>query len=148
VTNLRLSFKVWRAQRARDREVAYYLKLIKQATTPEAKRDLDGEGSMFLRMRDAEIEDLVTGHLVSKAEQLFIPIPPREDKKYWTESSQDHSRRVLSHAGISQIRDLIRDEQRKNREARLASIEMVSKILAFATGLVGACIGLISMLRK
>jgi hypothetical protein len=95
-----------------------------------------------------EIDSLVTEELTNKAERYFLPVPPRDDKRCWKDSYIPESSTYLTTEGVTLLRDAIREEEKKRRESRLATLDATAKIVLMLTGLIGACIGLASILRK
>jgi hypothetical protein len=139
-------------QAAQDRSRAIYRKLIL-----DARREKKNEEEIQSILSEAftedgilgdEIDSLVTAALTNKAERYFLPVPPRDDKRYWKESYIPESGTYLTAEGVTLLRDAIRDEEKKRRESRLALLDATAKIVVMLTGLVGACIGLASILRK
>jgi hypothetical protein len=84
---------------------------------------------------------LKTQYLVSIADKLSLPIPPitKEDERW--EQSGFSGRHVLTNRGITELRSLIRQEKREK-------YELIFRWSPILIGLIGAIIGLISVLRK
>ena len=95
-----------------------------------------------------EIDSLATEELTNKAERYFLPVPPRDHKRYWKDSYLPDRSIDLTAEGVTLLRDAIREEERKRRESRLAVLDATAKIVVTLTGLIGVCIGLASILRK
>ena len=134
----------------REKNRAFFGKLIraeKQKKDRDAVQSLISEFHSEDEVIEMRIDALITHTLVSDAESLFLPVPERSDKKLWKESYTS-GQYCLSPEGISLLRDAIRDEKKKRREVRFAYIEVIGKVVAMLTGLVGACIGLASILRR
>lgn len=145
--NLIQSFKLRKLQRERMRTCAFYDKKLKSADYSK-QGEIENDAYNEYRMQDEEIASFITHCLVSKAEHMFIPIPPRNDKTYWEGAYTNEDYKVLSDAGVAHIRDLIREEKKKRREAANFWIELVIKLLTLLIGLSGAAIGIISVWRK
>jgi hypothetical protein len=139
-------------QAAQDRSRATYRKLLLEARRQKkSEEEVDliwSEASTEEGILGDEIDSLVTEELTNKAERYFFPIPPRDDDRYWKKSYIPDNGTYLTVQGIAKLRDLIRDEEKKRQESRLATLETTAKIVVMLTGLIGACIGLVSILRK
>ena len=99
------------------------------------------------QISEYEIESLVTWHLINRAEALFLPIPARGDKQHWKEAFAPGEHH-LTPLGISKVRDAFREEEKKRRDARIAFLDIAAKVVVMLTGLDGAMIGLVSVLKK
>ena len=104
-------------------------------------RALESDAWFEEGMVDEEIAWLITDFLLSKADKHFIATPSRNEEGMWEQCSKISERFVLTKAGISAIRSGIRAE-RKERSY------FVFPIIAAVTGLIGAIIGLITVLKK
>jgi hypothetical protein len=139
-------------QKKRAKKAVLYSNLYKAARKEnkslEEIESIHCEASAEDEVLEFEIESLVTRELVRKAEHLFIPIPPRKDSLNWKESSLFENTKFLTPHGISKLRDSIREEEKKGREARMVIIDLCAKAVAMLTGLVGATIGLVSILSR
>ena len=93
------------------------------------------------RMYNEEISIIVTQYLLKKARKHFLPIPPREDTEMWEQCNQISTQFVLTNAGITEMRSILRTESKERREAILPYI-------AALTGLIGAATGLIAVIGK
>jgi len=148
---MRYERKIAPLQKKSEKDRALYDKLLREATKAKNRDEIEAlrsEASDQHRIMQFEIDSVVTGELTREAELLFVPIPPRSDEKYWRESWLVEEIRHLTPEGVQLLRDAIRDERKKRREVRFGWIEIVSKIVALATGLIGAVIGLVATLKK
>ena len=93
------------------------------------------------RMYNEEISIIVTQYLLKKARKHFLPIPPIEETEMWEQCNQISTQFVLTNAGITKMRSLLRTEAKERREAILSYI-------AALTGLIGTATGLIAVLGK
>jgi hypothetical protein len=150
--NLRYEFKLRRLQRERQRVDHFYAEKLSSARknpkNGDDVRSLESEASHEWHLATDEIRGLVTEELTSVAERLFVPVPSWKEEKFWSESYIPGEQKFLTTEGVSHLRDLIRDERKKRREARLSQFDLVSKVIVTLTGLIGACIGLVSILKK
>jgi len=89
---------------------------------------------------DESIRIFVTNYLLMQADRLFLPTPPYEDEKMWTQVDSGE-RRVLTALGISSVRTAMRAELAQRREFFL-------KVLAALTGVIGAATGLLAIWLK
>jgi hypothetical protein len=112
--------KLRKLQKKRDRADVLYTKLYREAREANKGRDeieeISGEARMDDQISAHEIGWLMTSELSQLAERYFIPLPSRDDGKYWAESPVEENSRHLTSAGISLVRDAIREEEKKRRE--------------------------------
>jgi hypothetical protein len=87
-----------------------------------------------------EIDVLTTAHLLQQARRLQLPIPDPGDDQYWAESGMFGGKHLTA-AGVTKLRSEIRTE----RKARWDSIAAQITLLI---GLLGALIGVLSVLKK
>lgn len=92
-----------------------------------------------------EIEIAITDALLTEADKLHISKPSFGDRKKWNLSAPS---RTLSHAGIEDLRSRIRKEKRERQEIIEWWVKVVGGLITILTGLVGALIGLIAILRS
>ena len=148
----RFEHELRKLQKAQDKRRATCSKLLFEARQQKKSEDevarISAEASLDDSILGDEIDSLVTEELTNKAERYFIPVPPRDDQRYWKKSYIPDDGTYLIAEGIAKLRDSIRDEEKKRRESRLAVLDATAKIVVMLTGLIGACIGLASILRK
>jgi hypothetical protein len=87
-----------------------------------------------------EISNQITNHLIQKARKRFIPLP-ENNEDYWKQNPQDRYHDFLTEKGISELRSRLRKEQKE-------SFELTLMILTSTTGVLGALIGLIALIKK
>lgn len=118
----------------------------------DAEKSYNGEDDRgylnFLGSQQIELEIWIeyrkTLYFKSKADSLLIPMPPVDDKTMYT--SQDVGDAggnvyILTLNGIHYLKNKIREEHKANRE-------VVAFYFTLCTGLIGAVIGLVSVLKK
>ena len=135
----------------REKNRAFYNKLIRAEQRKADNSEYDNLVSEFNHEDDMiqmEIDSFLTNSIINEAEALYLPIPSRSETKYWKDSQYATHGIYLSAQGISLLRDAIRDERKKRREIRFSYIEVTGKVVVMLTGLVGVCIGLVSILKK
>jgi hypothetical protein len=99
----------------------------------------------YLNLIDAE----VTKQLTHIAHRLHLPVPPKNDLKYWKSNEETElCVPILNRDGICYLRDAIRDEKKERRAIWFTWLDAIGKILTIIIGLVGVLIGLISVLSK
>ncbi len=89
------------------------------------------------------IEFYKTNYFKKKADKLLIPMPSLQDATMYEEfdfGDEDGPKKILTENGIYHVRELIRNEQKAQRE-------VVSFWFAIITGLIGATIALISVIK-
>ncbi len=107
--------------------------------------------------RDAERQDLreyqdwiaviQTRHLISQADKLQLPTPNRtEEPEKWVETWDfDY---YLTVSAAAQLRAEIRNERKARQEIWHSRVMLAVSLIAAATGLLGAAIGLLAYLAK
>lgn len=126
-------------------------KLLEQTRSVETsyKSGEDDQGhidQMYHRCHKLEqwIEFHKTNYFKKKADKLLIPMPSSQDATMYDDfdfDDGDGPKKILTESGIYQIRELIRNEHKARREA-------VSFWFAIITGLIGAAIALISVMKS
>ncbi len=92
---------------------------------------------------DRWVELYKTNYLKSKADSLLVPMPDIQDKiMYETFEFDDLEgpKHILTTKGIYHLKSLIREEQKSKRE-------VIGFWFTISTGLIGAIIGLVSVLK-
>ncbi len=92
-------------------------------------------------------KELVSNALLEEADRLYLPRPQYSDKTKWEEADEytdNPGQRVLTPEAMAELRATIRKERRERRENIEFYIKLMGGIIAIATGLVGALIGLVS----
>ena len=140
---LKYNIDLWKLQREKDKNKRFYSKKIAEAE--KKKYSDDGIDSIVreevheIGMVDEEIARVQGLFLVSQAEKYLIPLPKfNTDGEDW-EESRITGRWRLSQKSISELKSAIREEQKDRREKWQGW-------LALLIGLVGALIGLTSVL--
>jgi len=142
------TFRLRKLQRERKRLSNFFNKKLRGVTDHDKIMELENDAQFECSMQENEIDILITEHLTSLAERLVIPVPPRANKTYWKESFTNEEFKVLTDVGVSYLRDLIREENKKRREEWNFWIELGIKFMTVLIGLAGAAIGVISVWRK
>ncbi|HWA04598.1 MAG TPA: hypothetical protein VG819_13845 [Rhizomicrobium sp.] len=89
---------------------------------------------------DGEIWELISRSLVDQAQRFQLPLPGSED---WTETG-GLAYKHLTPAALAELRSAIRSEQKERWTMRLLWLP----ILPALTGVLGAVIGLVAILKK
>jgi hypothetical protein len=142
------TFRLRKLQRERKRLSNFFNKKLRGVTDHDKIMELENDAQFECSMQENEIDILITEHLTSLAERLVIPVPPRANKTYWKESFTNEEFKVLTDVGVSYLRDLIREENKKRREEWNFWIELGIKFMTVLIGLAGAAICVISVWRK
>src|SRR5271155_2652927 len=106
-----------------------------------------------LRYIDRSRRELISDSFLKEAYKLHLPTPQYTEKTKWQEWTpepdevSDVTKPILSDEGIAEIRQAIRKERRERREAWEFWLKAVGAIVTICTGLVGALIGLFSILK-
>jgi hypothetical protein len=113
---------------------------VEKGRSLEVKEGLRHEERFALDEWDNAIDVLTTAHLLQEARRFQLPVPDSDDETYWAESFTFGGRHLTA-AGIAKLRSDIRLE-------RKARWDLVSSRLTLLIGLLGALIGLVSILKK
>ena len=141
--------KLQKEKDALDKHYGELYRKAKRENKPYEEIDsIRTEATMETQFVELEIDSIVTHELTKKAEKLFLPIPQRDNDEFWKDSILTENIRHLTPAGITKLRREILEDTKRRRESKLATIEVVAKIVAMLTGLVGATIGLVTILSK
>lgn len=87
-----------------------------------------------------EIAVLGTSFLRGKAKKHLIPLPDIDSPMMWEECSFSNGK-VLTDLGIATVKSFLRNERREK-------LKIFLQVLAGITGIVGALIGLLSIIKK
>jgi hypothetical protein len=142
------TLRLRKLQRERKRLSSLFNKKLRGVTDPEKIGELENDAQFECSLKDDEIDILITEDLTSLAERLLVPVPRRDIKTYWKESFTNEEFKVLTDVGISHLRDLIREENKKRRDEWIFWIELGIKFMTVLIGLAGAAIGVISIWKK
>jgi 5-formyltetrahydrofolate cyclo-ligase len=100
---------------------------------------------------DAEIKHNDSRDLLDEAESLYLPTPERSDETKWISKDDLNSFEnwsVLTPEAMTDLRTSIRKERRERRETVDSWAKIIGTIITICTGLVGAIIGLVAVLKK
>jgi hypothetical protein len=98
--------------------------------------------------RDAEEKTLTSNSLELEARSLWLPIPPRDDDTRWERLPDTAQTRYLSPLGMTELRAAIRKERAEQRAVAEWWIKTLGATIGILTGLIGALIGLVSVLKR
>ena len=141
-------FELWRAQRNRAKMNRRYRKeaaALRETGSPLEQEELAGDWHFHDVMAEDSISAIVTQRLIAKANKLDLPTPPypkaRDEENPCWYYSDDGTERLLTAQGRTVLRDSIRKEKRERFEAR-------SRWVTLITGILGAAIGLVTVLTN
>ena len=95
-------------------------------------------------------KELVSNALMEEADQLHLPRPKFSEKTKWEQADEfvPHQEEfVLTPEAMMELRGTIRKERREQRENAEFWVKIIGGVIAIATGLVGALIGLFAVLK-
>jgi hypothetical protein len=143
---LRFRWKLWRNERWQRQTAAGYNRDIeaakKRGDSHQKIYEIESIARHEDQTYDEDIHTLHTRYLFSEAHRLILPTPDWEDKALWEDD--EYAPRRLNRKGIAELRAAIRAETKVRREQFLMWIPAIGAL----TGLVGAAIGLVSLLLK
>ncbi len=114
----------------------------KEGKTPKEQHDIENEivSEMFLYWD--EIDTIISRDLINDAKKFGVLLPDDNDKKMWT--TNKYEKRILSQKGQILVKKEIRNE---NREKWKFIILCFSTFFSLIIGLLGAIIGIISVIN-
>ena len=131
---LRLSFK-------RNKTAKSYNSVVKLAPEDsQERRERSDEAMHFISFIDLQIRELHTDYLRKIANKMILALPNRKDETLWDKPS-GYSKSILTNKGIFELKRQIRLEKKEKRDIAFSWISLL-------IGLLGAAIGLISVLKK
>lgn len=150
-------FENWKLRRQRQavlksRDRA--LKGLKGGQLDSAWTEWRGTEGFNLDIIDATIQENISRDLIQQAQKLHVPTSGVGGKNKWMEQEEFgdayHFRhwRVLSPEAFSELRTAIREEKRQRRKTWAFWVKLAGIIITALTGLIGAAIGLVSVLKK
>lgn len=132
----------------RDRALEEPSKKIAEAEAAQDKDGADGWLADYFFTRDEYddlIDSLVTSVLVSKAERYMLPIPDYHAEDMWRESKTELRARYLTVAGIAQVRTLILEHEKYERERIGFWMTLIIGVLGAISGVIGVLIAYASL---
>ncbi|HEY1719482.1 MAG TPA: hypothetical protein VGH42_14475 [Verrucomicrobiae bacterium] len=145
INYFKFKFALAKLHREKGRMIKAYHIALHEAHANHQNREQIEEITSSYRFETDMIEDeinlMISDYWISKVQRLGIFTPWSEDRTIWNETNSIPDRRVLPQKGVSEIRSQIRAE-------RKAQMEMWLPWITVLTGLVGALIGLLTVLKK
>lgn len=141
--------ELWRTRRERKKTDKLFERLIAKARKKghvEEPESLGQEHSMEREIIDDKISFLETLEIQRRAEKFGVPVPPLSDKESWEKGYSPYSIRLTKQAKL-RIADEIRKERRARISDRMLWVDYLGPLVSPVTGLVGATIGLVALLR-
>jgi hypothetical protein len=137
-----------RLQQAKSNIYAVYEKHHEEYRALDADAEqiaqLNYQESYELSTVDEKIHQLYSQHIIAQAERHFLPVPEIQDHGGDWEVARLTGRLRLRREALVFLLSAIRTKQRERREAAQAKLLWVTAL----TGMVGAVIGLISVLSR
>ena len=142
---LSYKYKLWKLQGKKEKTRKFYRKKIDDARKEKKPQDyIDGfihEEMHFIDLIDDDITQIQYQLLTRQAERHFIPTPKEITTDGTWEQSDISGRWRLSEKALSNLKQAIRQEQKHGREHWQSWLMLV-------IGLIGALIGLLSVLKS
>jgi hypothetical protein len=88
-----------------------------------------------VQVAEEEVKIAMSREWVRKAEKMFLPVPSRNEKGMWEQSIFPNTS-YLTPAGITKLRNLIREETTARRKAVLELVTPLTGIIGVTTGLI------------
>jgi hypothetical protein len=147
----------WKLRRQRDALRKSRVQFFAGRSVTEAAETLAqwraGDG-WKLDLIEAIIRENDSVDLVTQARKLGLPTPDRAEKNKWVNQADfgmaylENFWHVLTTEAFTELRTSVRKELRERREAWEFRLRVWGTIVAILTGLIGASIGLVSVLKK
>lgn len=141
---LELRFLRYQAKRNRALLLDRLKSVHRDGYNPAGVRDIHDEASYEASMFQEQIDSIETRRLLIKAARFGVLVETKPED--WDEGSH-FGKRSLTPVKSAEVRKAIRTEQAERR-AVWDAWAIIGSAVTIVTGLVGACIGLVSMLRK
>lgn len=140
-------FREWKEARSLKREISL---LQKQQFRLDPLADQEKKAKLAIRISDRQqrLAAIDTDRIFLKVRKLGIELPSGKDSWWWDDMDYvgpDDSRSYLTNIGKAAVSKLIREERRKNIEWW---VKIIVTVITALTGLVGALIGVFSLLKK
>jgi hypothetical protein len=142
-------FDLRRAQRAKARLDKAYGKeaeALRKAGKHQEREEKLAEWGADGQLAEDEISEIVAERLINKARRLDVPLPPypiegdAHQYEFW-ETSSITGRYILTQKGRALVRDALGKEKRERFESK-------ARWVTLFTGIIGAAIGLVSVLTN
>lgn len=138
---IKYRYRLWKLLRSRQKTKKTYDDLIKKAQNDDREQQsIVSEAVFFVGEEDLKIRELHTEYLCQVAKNLIIPIPEFKDESIWENVHSFGIMYILTPKGVYEFKRLIRNEKKEKREIIFSWITLL-------IGLLGAIIGVISVLR-
>lgn len=146
----------WKLRRQADallKSQAQALRGLKGEELRSAWAEWKAEKGWELDMISTTIQENETRELIAQAISLYLPIPSRAERDKWVEADDlgvgvagsGMRLQILTYDAFSELHGAVIKQRRDNWEFRL---KVAAIIITALTGLVGAAIGLVSVLKK
>lgn len=131
-----------------DTAYAKNIAKAKAAKDDDKVRSLEATHQLEIQLHEEDEDLILTRRLLHQARRLHVPAPDRlnadgSETEFWYEGPLTYYR-MLTTAGVANLRDEIRREKKARHEAKSVWIPWLSAI----TGVIGAATGLVALLLK
>lgn len=146
MNDLSYKLRLYKLNRRERKLRAAYIRVVDDARKNggwEAEQEARSTEAVDLEMVQDEIDHIISWHLISKANQMFIAIPEfsaGEKNSHWEQSRFTGSWRLNPEARAT-VYQAVKKERKE-------SWELMALIIGAVTGLIGVIIGLVSVVRK
>ena len=131
-------YQLWMLQRSKKKLRRDLKGYIEEAKNKDERNSREAELSHYLQEEDENIRELHAIYLRNIAKNLMVPSPNSKDETYW---DRDGYSQILTEKGIYELKKSIRLEKKERRDVIFAWVVII-------TGLIGALIGLVSVIKK
>ncbi len=148
---IRYRWTLWKLM-TEKRAVQKHYAAIYDKGVREKKAQADLRGILEDQFHEvSEVEENITAaisdYLFTLAYRYRVPTPDYSDKRLW-EEARHSSRRLLTEKAMAEFRVAIRSEQKERWQILELRLKVGAAVLTGLTGMVGALIGLVAILRK
>lgn len=144
-------YKLNRKEKSLDEEAVRVQKAAKEKKQPELYDEWESAAHWEYEVIAWSRKKVVSDALIREADELHLPRPQYGDNGKWEEEEKDEplaqTGMVLTPEAMAELRGTIRKERRERRETVESWVKIIGGLLTIVTGLVGALIGLVSVLK-
>jgi hypothetical protein len=137
---IKYRYRLCKLKRSEKRTKKIYDSHIKKAQNDDEKQSVISEAMFFIGEEDLKIRKLHTDYLRQVANNLIVPLPEFKDESIWENVNSLGIMYILTPKGVYELKRLIRNEKKEKRE-------VIFNWITLLIGLLGAIIGVISVLR-
>lgn len=144
---LKTKWGIWKARSRQKKLLEEAARVAKTANRDDRERVRDDwwmVNGWEVDNCDWKVRDLQSRITIEEAEDLYLPVPSHSDAAKWDSGTFQYAPPVLTPEAMGELRSAIRAEKKARRE----TADWWIRLFVSLTGLVGALIGLFSIILK